>query len=488
MNLGASVRRLPPHVIALFVLLVLAILLRTWFVLSYRPAFVGYPDARAYLVAAHEALYFNQFKPVGYPLFLQLLHAIDDRLTFVTIVQHLLGLGTAVLLYAATVRHVRRAWLALLPAVVVLFGGSQVFLEHAVLSDAPFTFVLAVALWCALRGVDTDRRVWWLAAVGAALAVSATLRTVGMFLIPIAAVWVLTRPRLSSRQRAVQAAAVLVPAALVLLIYLVPQHAQTGSWGLTRTTGFTFYARMAPLADCSRFTPPRGTEGLCEHRKPADRPNANWYIFSADPPAYRLYGVPPYPLTDAEPAAYRWRGEAPTRRFATAALLHQPLDYAASVVEGLANYVVPRTGRASVLEYDHLTLIRELHNRRVEDLALPDITAYYASGDGYLRRHVAALDRYGRWAKSEGFVIALLSLLALAGWLLARGPARDAAALFAGSGFALAVLPIAILFYDARYATPVVAALGAGAAIGADRLTDVLVPWVRRQRSGRGAR
>jgi hypothetical protein len=469
-----------PHVIALIALLVVAAAIRIAFVAAYRPAFVGYPDARAYLVAAHDSLYFNQFKTVGYPLFLQLLHAIDPRLTFVTVVQHLLGMATAVVLFAVTVKRVTRPWLALPPAAVVLFGGSQVFLEHSVMSDAPFTFVLALALYAALRGLDGPRRLWWLAATGILLAAGTTLRTVGVVLIPLVALWAASRPQVSWQGRAISAATVLAAAAVTLAAYLIPQHAQTGSWGLTRTGALTLYARVAPLADCTRFTPPRGTEGLCEHSRPRDRLNANWYLFSPNPPPYRLYGVPPHPLTDVPAADYRWTGDEPVGRFAKAVLRHQPLDYLASVVEGMANYVVPRTGRRSVFEFDHETLVRELHNERHEREALRDITAYYATGDGYTRRHVKALDRYGNLFETEGVPIALLTLLALAGWALARGPSRDAAAICAASGFALALVPIATVFYDERYATPVVAALACAGAIGADRLADVLGPRLLR--------
>lgn len=462
----------------LLVLLLAGLVLRAWFVWSYRPAFIGYPDARAYLVAAHDALYFNQFKTVGYPLFLQLWHAIDARLTTTIVVQHLLGLGTAVLLYAATVRHVRRSWAALLPAAVVLFGGSQVFLEHAVMSDAPFTFVIAAACWCVLRSRGEARSAWWLAAAGALLAVATTLRTVGAPLLPLVAACALAGAA-SWRERAARVAAVLVPAVVVMAVYLIPQHAETGSWGLTRTTGFALYGRMAPLADCTRFTPPAGTARLCERSDPSGRPNANYYLFAVDAPARRLYGVPPYPLTDVPESAYRWRGEEPTREFASAVLRHQPLDFLASVLEGLANYVVPRAGRRSVIEYDHETLVRELHNARFEQLAIPDLEAYDGSA-GYHRRNVGALDDYANAAETEGVVLALLALLALGGLLLARGPDRYAALLFAVVGFALALVPVATLFYDERYATPVVALLACGAAIGTDRIAGSVV----RRRAG----
>ena len=457
---------------ALLKLLATGAALRLWLMLSYRPGFVGYPDARAYIIAARGPLYWNPYKPVGYPLFLRALRALDSRLSVTVMAQHLLGLATGALIYFATAPFVRRAALALLPAAVVLFGGSQVFLEHAVLSDAPYTFLLGIVLYCAVRSLTSRARFAWLAGAGAALAASVTLRTVGLFLVPVVAAWAVAAAGLW--HAAHPYLAVLAPVVVLLLAYAIPQHAVTARWALTRSTSFAFYSRVAPIADCTRFAPPPGTAGLCEQSDARTRPNANWYIFNLDAPAIRLYGVPPWPLTRVTPAEYQWPGDEPTGRFARAVLVHQPLDYLATLLEGLANYVAPRTGRPSVFEYDQEMLIRELHNQHYEREAIPDITSYYSTGAGYLRRGVGALDAYGRMAKTEGPLTAVLAALMLAGWALSRGHAHSAASLFASTSISLAVLPVAILFYDVRYAAPMAMPLTAAAAIGIDRLWDIM--------------
>lgn len=440
---------------------------------SYRPGFVGYPDSRAYIIAARGPLYWNFYKPVGYPLALRALRRLDGRLSSTVAVQHLLGLTTGVLAYTTTAPLVRRRALALLPAGAVLLGGAQIFLEHSVLSDGPYTFLLSVALCCALRRRPDGGRAW-LAGAGAVLAASVTMRTVGVVLLPVLGGWAALNSAPGVRARLLGAGTALAPAAGVLLVYLIPQWRQTGSWALTRSTNFALYARMAPLADCRRFTPPAGTEELCEDSDPRDRPNANWYIFDLDSPANRLYGVPPWPLTRVAPEAYRWRGDVPTGRFARAVLRHQPLDYLRSVLEGVANYVAPRAGRRSVFEYDQPLLIAELHNSHFEEAAIPDITAYYTTGGGYLRRGVRALERYGRAARTEGAPTAVLAVLMVAGCSLARGRQRAAAGLLAANALSLAVAPAATLFYDVRYSVPMVLPLAAGAAIGVDRILDAL--------------
>lgn len=447
--------------------------LRVWFMTSYRPAFVGYPDARAYIIAMR-SLYWNPYKPVGYPLLLRLLRALHPRLSFTIAVQHMLGLATAALIYLSTAPFVRRPEVALLPAFVVLFGGAQVFLEHAVLSDAPYTFLLAVVLYAGARSLGGAAALWWLALAGLALGASVTLRTVGLFLIPILASWSLAAPGLTRSQRLARASAIVAPAVALITAYLIPQYARTRRWALTRSSSFALYARMAPIADCRRFTPAPGTEGLCEKSEPHERPNLNWYIFDPDSPALRRFGAPPYPTERVDPAEYRWAGKEPARRFARTVLAHQPRDYAATVLEGLANYVVPRTGRRSVFEYDQELLIRELHNEQFEQAAIPDITEQYQTGPGYLRRHVGALEHYGRAARIEGAPTAALAVLMLAGLLLSDGRERSATALHAVTATSLATLPVAMLFYDVRYAVPMNVPLAAAAAIGIDQLLEML--------------
>ncbi len=442
--------------------------------LSYRPAFVGYPDARAYVIAARGPLYWNPYKPVGYPLLLRALRGLDSRLSTTVAAQHGLGLATGALAYGMTAPLVQRREAALLPAAVLLLGGAQVSLEHSVLSDGPYTFLLAATLYCGVRSLSGTAQTWWLAGAGVALAASVTMRTVGAFLVPAVAIWAASAPGRAAGVRARRAGAVAGAAGLPLLAYAAAQHRVTGSWALTRSSRFAFYARMAPIADCGRFRPPAGTQELCEASDPRDRPNANWYIFDLESPANRLYGPLPWPLERVAPSAYEWTGDEPTRRFARAVLAGQTRDYLATVLEGLANYVVPRAGRRSVFEYDQQKLIRELRNPSFESAALKDIASYYSTGAGNLRRNVRAIEAYGIAARTEGPLTAALALTAVAGWSLSAGDARCAAALFGSSALALATLPVALLFYDVRYAVPMVVPLSVAAAMGIDRLCDRL--------------
>jgi 4-amino-4-deoxy-L-arabinose transferase-like glycosyltransferase len=468
-----GVRAQPRVRLALLGLLLIGGGLRLWLTYSYRPAFLGFPDARAYIAAVNSPLFWNPYRPAGYPLFLRLLHGLSAHLTVATVVQHVLGMATAVLLYLAVARFVRLRWAALLPAAIVLFSGSQIWLEHSALSDAPFGFLVAAALWCASRTIDGPVINWaWLACAGGLLAAGATTRAVGAFLLLVLIGWGLARRWTSWRPRILAGVVPVAGAVVVLLPYLLVQHHATGQWGLTRTTGEFLYGRVATFADCRRFTPPRGTAQLCQTIPPSVRPNANWYLFDPASPALRSYGTPgPSNPFDTDRAHYRWRGEKPLGEFATAAALHEPLTYLRTTLQGLVKYVAPHAGPRNLLDLDQSTLVHQLHNRAIETDADKYVVLAYHTRPGYVRRDLAALDAYAVRARVEGPLTAVLVVLMLAGWILARGRERTAAGLFGWTTVCMAVAPVALLFYSARYATPMYGPLAASAAIGLDLLT-----------------
>src|SRR5215210_4885921 len=109
-------------------LLVAGALLRLLFVVAWRPAFMGFPDAASYIAVANGDLFGNILRPAGYPLFLRGLHLIAPSQTFLIVVHHLLGLGTAVLVYLAVARAGVPRLYGLIPAAIVALGGDPMFL------------------------------------------------------------------------------------------------------------------------------------------------------------------------------------------------------------------------------------------------------------------------------------------------------------------------------------------------------------------------
>ena len=110
---------------------------------------------------------------------------------------------------------------------------------------------------------------------------------------------------------------------------MVVNQAQTGRSGLTNADGWFLYGRTAALADCTRFTPPAGTEALCEPAGHAERPPI-FYVWSPESPAQRLYGRVGAPGSDDD-----------LRAFALATLRSRPLAFAQLVGEDLLRYADP---------------------------------------------------------------------------------------------------------------------------------------------------
>src|SRR5918994_4337701 len=155
----------------------------------------------------------------GYPAFLNALQWISSHLAFTIAVQHLLGLVTAALLYATLRRAGAPRGLALVPAAVVALGGDFVYLEHALLTESLWTALLAGSLYCVVRALGEGAPWGWLAAGGALMAVSATVRSPSLLLGGVLAPWVLLAFGPGQRRRLLAAAALLVPFAVLVGAY-----------------------------------------------------------------------------------------------------------------------------------------------------------------------------------------------------------------------------------------------------------------------------
>jgi Dolichyl-phosphate-mannose-protein mannosyltransferase len=141
--------------------------LRLWFMAAWPAGSVGFYDAGSY-VATSQELAGSPVRPLGYPIFLRALHGLSAQLAWTIAVQHLLGLATAALLYLTTRRITRSRLAALVPAAVVLFDGLLVMLEHTLLSETLFIFLVATSTYAAVRSLDDGPP--WAALSGAAAA------------------------------------------------------------------------------------------------------------------------------------------------------------------------------------------------------------------------------------------------------------------------------------------------------------------------------
>ena len=464
---------------ALWVVLAAGVAIRLFFMLSYRPAFFGIPDELGYANAAREDLFGDPLRTGSYALFLRVVHAFDADLSATVVVQHALGVAAALLLYMAVRRVGGPAWLGVLPAAIVLLGGTQIWLEHSLMSESIFTPLVAATLWCCVRSLDG--REWeWLAFAGLLAGLAIAVRPAG-FLLPLGiALWIATWPGRGLRLRAAHAALVPVVAAVPVMAYFFAHDASRyHHFGFARGEGWSIYARVAEFARCDRFEPPAGTRLLCEESPPSARPSANYYLYGgpAASPAARLYtGIP--------------NGSAQLRAFAVRAIVHQPLDYGRVVLRDTLRAAGPSHWRRRGMGETTPDLIAELRDPYREGFALAAIPRYWSTR-GFLRRNVSFLESYGRRARVEGLLTGIFAAVTMLGLVASRGRLRRGVALFGSAALALLVGPAATLFYSVRYATPAYGPLAAGAALSLPALWDLAsrpASAARRWRAARGRR
>ena len=282
-------------------LVVAGICLRIALSAVYEPPILNLADSYIYLDMAANELFTDPTRAVGYSVVLRGLHGIWGDVDLVLIVQHLMGIGTGLLLYATVRRIGAPVWAALIAAAAVLLSLDQIFLEHALMPETVFTLALAGMLYAAARVLDeprsligslTTRHVWALAA-GALLGASAWTRPVTVPLAPFLGLWVLIAVGGDWKRRLLPAALAMAATAAVVLGYFALNSSYTGFFGFSEASGWGFYSRSAPFADCTKFDPPAGTEALCEDKPPDLRYGPDFYGWEPESPGRLLYGGPP---------------------------------------------------------------------------------------------------------------------------------------------------------------------------------------------------
>jgi hypothetical protein len=433
-----------------------AIAVRAWLIVGYGQAFLGFPDSGAYVSSALNSLFGSATdlelptKPVGYPIFLRIIHVFSSDLSVTILVQHLLGIATGVLLYGAVRRTGAPPYLGLFPAAVAFFGGTGLFLEHTLLGDAPFAFAQAVGVYAAVRALS-EPKLRWPMLVGLAIGVSFLIKPVGLasaVLVPPLLLLAAPGPR---RRRLRSATTVAVAIIAIVFAYVGAQGLVTGYWGYVRGDGWNLYARAATFADCSQFTPPKDTRLLCPIEPLDHRMSQSGFEYSESSPAQRFF-------TPRDPAGWNARLE----RFSIAAIEQEPVAYLKAILHGLPYYVTARPGEG----YPPAQLREQLLKPTSWDEL---IAAYYPEYRAYTRESgpVSPLVFYEEHTRVQGAFLILLLLAAIVGAPLLTGRQRWGAILFTLTAIVSAVLTVAANSYDARYAYPTFGSLAAGAALGA---------------------
>ena len=149
------------------------------------------------------------------------------------LVQHVLGIATAVLWFFAVRRVASPLW-GLLPAAVVLFAGPQLFIEHAPLAESLFAFLIAAMVYCTVLALER-RSALWGAAAGLLAMAAACVRVTGLLFVAIVIVWLAAAIGGDLRRRLTVAVAATLAAGLLFGVYLVLMKQETGYGGPTLT-------------------------------------------------------------------------------------------------------------------------------------------------------------------------------------------------------------------------------------------------------------
>lgn len=457
----------------------LGVVLRVVLVVQWHPAFVGYSDSGVYFQGAYEDIWSDPIRTVGYAVVLDVLHALTPHLLLPIVIQHLLGLTTAVLLFLTVRRTAAPAWLALLPAATILLSGPQVFLEHAALSEGFFTPLLALGLLAAVRA--PAGRVWWAVLAGLCVGLCITLKGVGVVLVPVLGLALLFHAGPPGRRPALLAGLATACALLVVGAYVGLRQQQTNLEGLTTNGNWNFYGRVAPWADCTKFTPPAGTRQLCEAEPPTARGGrvGEFYIFDNRSPGIR-YAGPAYRVSPV-PGAMDAFG-----RFSKAAILGQPAAYLAAVWDDevrLVDIDHPSYGQASPDQLRGQFLAGLQDGTPTGNAFVESWRALEYPADDPLAGHhdMAALTRYDRWTTPRGPLMLLVLVLAAVAPLAAPRGARAVASLTAATAWVLLAFPIVSKGYDFRFVVPTLGPLVAAAALGGWGIAERLGIWLRRR-------
>jgi hypothetical protein len=433
----------------------------------------------------------NLSKTTGYSLFLRTLLPFHS-FTLVVALQHLMGLGIAVMIYLLARRAgVSKRW-ATAATLPVLLDGFEIEDEHMVMAETLFTFLIMLAVLLILWRY----RVAWPIALGAGLLVgyAVDVRSEGLpllILLPAFLVYRAVRQGWNKWRNWAAAVALAAGAAAPVVAYATWFHHEDGSYGLTRSEGFYLWGRVSSFADCSVIKPPADERSVCPIDPVYDRTAPGDYIWHT-PVVHQLPGGP------VSVANNRL-----LRDFAIHAIEAQPFSYAKAVVKGLARSLIwprqqyPDPGTVSYY-YFHLKP-QTIPNNHVwirGGTAYQDAVDYgHASPSTVVEPFAHAVVLY-QHLYTYGPLFGIIMVMGLGGVVRITGLRKRRPTLTfsrrSGSmlpwviGVVLLVGPVAVADFDYRYLLPVLpfASLAAGLAFAPIRVRPTPQPPAPRQDDG----
>ncbi len=277
-----AIRDFPGHNRTFTVAFLLAAAVRAAAMLAFRPAIWFGGDSASYLAVALRGQP-DDSRVSGYGLFLRLLYPFHSFMLVVG-VQHLLGLLIGVSIYLLLRRRFRLpAWGATLAAVPVLFDAYQIELEHEILSDVLFEFLVVAAVVVALWWRRDRPPAWAEVTAGLLLGLSSIVRPIGLPLLALYLCYLVLR---RTGWRVLGAA--LLAGAIPLVMYVAWFDDTFHMVNFTRSSGIFLWSRTMSFANCSVIEPPADEAVLCPPS--IHRLGASSYIWVAQSPLNKIPG------------------------------------------------------------------------------------------------------------------------------------------------------------------------------------------------------
>jgi hypothetical protein len=456
-----------------------AVLPRLLAMAGYQPALLVRLDSYDYLQgAAH--LSPNLINVSGYSVFLWLLRPLHS-LVVIVLVQHLMGLGVAAMLYALLRRYGLPAWGATLAAAPVLLDSGQLVAEQLIMAD-----LLAMTLMMAgLTVLLLPRMPSWRAILIAGLltGASATVRPTALPLVVLVPAYVLLRG--SGWRRAagwLQSGLALGAGLVPVLAYAGWFAAAHGTVTLTDSDGLFLWARTMSFANCAVIKPPADLRALCPGAQPGPlarynpslRPPPFKYLWDHNAWQWQHQHAPPgHPPGTA---AFTPANNGRALRFAIRAIEGQPASYFSVVArDSLRSFAV-----ASALRFPRGQPSTATLPAADRQYVLGAVLAYAGNMQGIsadlggglgtrLQQPSAAImQAYQRFIFLPGPVLALIVAAGLAGCLLSRRRTAQGTFLWIAT-VTLMIVPTAEHEYDYRYILPAVPLAFAAAALALRR-------------------
>jgi hypothetical protein len=434
-----------------------AALVRTIAMLGYPPA-LWYPDSLPYV---HAALYVAPYRirPVGYSFMLWALRPFHSFM-LVVLVQHAMDVAAGTAAYALLRRRFQMpGWAATLAAIPPLLSAYTIQIEHFILSDATFGFLVTIAVVLILwRPVPP---VWICALAGLLLSAAALVRSEGLpLMVPFLA---FLATRLRARRVIAGILVMCITFAGPVFSYERWFDRAYGSFAETTSTGAFLYGRVSTFADCSIIKPPADERWLCLSQPVSKRHQSpDYYVWSSNSP---IQHGPGYEFGNT------------VNRLATdfdrRAIMAQPLDYLQAVLHTAfmsfgssstqAQYLFPANVPKS------LQAIAASNDENYQD-------AYNYGHGAPSTRLVAPFAEvarvYQRYAVVSGWLLGVIALAGLMGMAAAWRRLGGPALLPWLTGLVLLVLPAATAGFSSRYVVASVPVFCIAAALGLEQIAD----------------